>query len=156
MHPFFPLSNWLLIFLDNLAISILTSGIIVTSAPAPIPASMPSQPQFLPITSTIWVTFEVVAVSLILSIALNAVLIAVSKPIVGPTKGMSLSIVAGITTHFVFEILDRAVAPFVDPSPPIITKPSTSSARRFFSAISLYFLFTNLDDLEVCRILPPF
>ena len=136
-------------------ILILTSGIIVTSAPAPIPASIPSQPQFLPITSTIWVTLAVVAVSLILSIAFKAVFIAVSNPIVGPTLGMSLSIVAGTTTHFVLEIFDNSTAPFVEPSPPIITSPSRSNVRRFFSAISLYFLSKNLFDLEVCKMLPP-
>ena len=128
---------------------VLTSGIIVTSAPAPIPASIPSHPQFLPITSTICVTLAVVAVSLILSIAVSAVFIAVSNPMVEPTKAISLSIVAGIITHFVLDIFDNSIAPLVDPSPPITISPSIHSARRLFSATCLYFFFKNLKDREV-------
>ena len=83
-------------------------------------------------------------------------LIAVSNPIVGPTRGRSLSIVAGNPRTLRLDSFAIVDAPLMDPSPPITRRQLIPFFIKFLIAIALYFYCKNLFDLDVFKILPPF
>ena len=81
---------------------------------------------------------------------------AVSNPIVGPTRGRSLSIVAGKPKTLRFDSFAIIAAPFIDPSPPITIRELISFFVKFLIAKALNFSCKKRLDLEVFKILPPF
>ena len=66
-------------------------------------------------------------------------LIAVSNPLVGPTRGRSLSIVAGNPRTLRLDSFAIVEAPLIDPSPPITKRELIPFFIKFLIATALYF-----------------